>query len=107
MSVMASSGNRKRRWLIVAGAAVLLIGACAAGAWWFGPWSADYRYSRMDLVSLRRLLDDQPNNALAWRWLGLRLAADGDPLAEQSLRQALALRPAASEVGTGLGEVLF
>ena len=50
--------------------------ALGAGIWWFGPWSAPFRYRHMDLVSLRQLVDREPNNFLAWKqlsanfWLG-------------------------------------
>ena len=87
----------------------LLAAALAAlGIWWFGPWSAAYRYGHMDLVSIRHVSDAEPNNALAWREMGLRLAHDGDgALAEPALRRALELNPSDPEVGTGLGELLL
>src|SRR5438309_1200585 len=75
--------------------------------WWYGPWNAENRYKRMDLVSLRRTLDDRPNDFVGWKMLGMRLAKDGDRIAETPLRQAHALNPADPEVTTALGELLL
>jgi tetratricopeptide (TPR) repeat protein len=52
-------------------------------------------------------VDRDPKNQAAWRQLGLRLARDGDPLAERYLREALALKPDDAEVATALGELLL
>jgi tetratricopeptide (TPR) repeat protein len=82
---------------------------CAAGgaAWWFGPSGAPYRYARTDLVSLWRTAQDHPNDVLAWKEIGLRLAQQGDPLAEQPLRRAYELAPNDPETATALGELLL
>ena len=89
-------------------AALLLAVIAAFCIWWFGPWSAEFRYAHTDLVSLHRLTDAEPNNVLAWREMGLRLAHEGDgALAEPMLRRALELNPSDPEVATGLGELLL
>jgi tetratricopeptide (TPR) repeat protein len=44
---------------------------------------------------------------MAWRTMGLRLARDGDRMAEFPLREAYALNPSDAEVTTGLGELLM
>ncbi len=96
----------QRRWRV--GLLLLLItGGVVFAVWWYSPSNAERRYSRMDLVSLRQLLDREPDNGLAWRQLGLRLAADGDPLAEVSLMRAYRLRPTDPDVATALGEVFL
>lgn len=89
-------------------ALTLLVAAVACAAvWWWGPWNREVRYSRADLVSLNRIAERDPQDRLAWRQLGLRLAADGDAqLAEPALRQALALDTRDAEVATALGELL-
>ncbi|MFN3650830.1 MAG: tetratricopeptide repeat protein [Armatimonadota bacterium] len=81
--------------------------AIAGLVWWFGPWNAELRYSRMGMVALKRLAEDAGTDRLAWRQLGLRLARSGDgDMAEPALRHAFELDPSDPEVATGLGEIL-
>jgi tetratricopeptide (TPR) repeat protein len=92
---------------LIIGATLLTLVAAGAAAWWFGPWSAPFRYGHTDLVSLRRKVAQNPKDYHAWREIGLRLAKDGDPLAYGALQEAYALNPNDVEVGTGLGELLM
>ncbi len=107
MEVTPEKPVRRGRWKAIL-LLLLAVGCGSVAAWWFGPWSAAYRYPRMSLVSLRRMLDDHPNDALGWRILGLRLAHDGDAaMAEPALIQAYALNQKDAEVATGLAEILI
>lgn len=96
----------RRGWTALA-LSLLIVGVLGFALWLRTPQGTELRYSRTDLVTLRRLVDREPDNLVAWRQLGLRLAADGDALAEPALRQALALKPTDPEVATGLGELLL
>lgn len=102
----AAVSRRSAPWQIFIG---LVIGAAviAGAVWWFGPWSKEWRYKRMDLVSLRHKADADPKDFDAWREIGMRLARDGDNLAELPLSQAFALKPTDPYVGTALGEALL
>jgi len=102
------SGTRPvGRRVAVAGGALAALAAGAALAWYYSPAGAPARYQRMSLVDLRRHLEGHPRDRVAWRTLGLRLARDGDALAERPLREAFALDPSDPEVATGLGELLL
>jgi tetratricopeptide (TPR) repeat protein len=95
----------RRRTLIPIAIASLLLGMLLC---WLSPWAAPLRYRRMSLVALNRIVEREPDNRLAWRELGLRLAHDGDgALSEPALRRALALDATDAEVATGLGEILL
>src|SRR5687768_1603283 len=94
----------RRPVLLAVVGAIILVGLAV---WWLGPWSAPLRYRRTNLVSLRRHLDRNPKDFAAWKELGIRLARDGDALAEKPLREAFALKPSDPEVATGLGELLL
>lgn len=107
MNTTHPTEKRIYRGPILAGLIFLAAVALGAAIWWYGPWNAERRYRRSSLVSLRRLVDRDPKNQAAWRQLGLRLARDGDPLAERYLREALALKPDDAEVATALGELLL
>jgi tetratricopeptide (TPR) repeat protein len=106
----SSTADKARRPLrlplLVLGVSFGLL-AVGVAVWWLGPWSAPFRYSRTDLVSLRRTVERNPKDYAAWREMGLRLARDGDPLAYGPLHEAFALNPNDAEVGTGLGELLL
>jgi Flp pilus assembly protein TadD len=98
--------ERSRFWMLLAVGTVVLALAGGAG-WWYSPWNAEQRYRHTGLVELHRRTQREPNDRLAWRELGLRLARDGDgPQAEPALRRALALKLDDPEVATGLGELL-
>jgi tetratricopeptide (TPR) repeat protein len=85
----------------------ILIAAIGVAIWWFGPWNAEARYYRMQLLALHQLADDQPTNKVAWHVLGLRLAHDGDAgLAEPALRQALAVDSNDTAVASALSQLL-
>jgi len=104
MDTTPSGGNTRYLVLLVAVAGIALV---AFAFWWFGPWSAPLRYRRTDLITLRRHVDSNPTDFAAWKELGIRLARDGDSLAEKPLREAFALKPSDPEVATGLGELLL
>jgi len=98
--------RRATVWGLAAGA-LAAVGLCGVAVWWYGPWNAARRYSRLGLVDLHRQTQRQPEDRAAWRELGLRLARHGDGAgAEPALRQALGLAPGDAEVATGLGEIL-
>ncbi len=60
----------------------------------------------MSLVSLRQLLDRDPDNAKAWRQMALRLANAGDAaMAEPALKRAFELNPHDAKIATGIGEL--
>ncbi len=99
--------TRRTRALRIALGAAALSAMLGTGIWWYGPWNAELRYSHTDLVTLRRIVEASPGDYHAWRQLGLRLAADGDPLAEAPLRHALSLQPTDAHVATSLGELLI
>jgi predicted Zn-dependent protease len=104
---MSSASSPAERARLAVVAAVLLVSVGGLG-WWFGPWNEANRYRKTSLVSLRRIVESQPQNRLAWREIGLRLAGDGDgTMAEPALREALRLDAADVEVATGLGEILL
>jgi tetratricopeptide (TPR) repeat protein len=106
MTVNSSRPPTLARWSVAVAAAALLL-AAGMGAWWYGPWNAEARYSRMPLLALHRLADDRPRDGLAWHVLALRLAQDGDAvLAEPALRQAFELNPKDATVATVFAQVL-
>lgn len=106
MATAAVSGRAHSRLQTIL-LVIVVVAATAGAVWWFGPWSKEWRYRRMDLVSLRRRADADPKDFDAWREIGLRLARDGDRLAEMPLTQAFTLKRSDPEVSTALGEVLL
>jgi type IV pilus assembly protein PilF len=98
----ASGGGR--RMLALAAVALLL----AAAAWYFGPWSREWRLSRADLLALDAAVARDPQDGLAWYHLGLRLEEKGAPeQAVGALRQARELRPQDSRAVVALGRALL
>jgi tetratricopeptide (TPR) repeat protein len=76
--------------------------------WWYRPANAENRYNKMSLVSLRQMLDREPDNAKAWRQFAIRLAGVGDAsMAEPALIRSLELNPNDPTLATGLGEILM
>lgn len=103
----SQSSPKPRRPIVLSLAAIAVLAAiCGAAAWYFGPAGVRLRYSHTDLVTLSRRTADNPKDVAAWREVGLRLARDGDPMAEQPLREAFSLDPSDPEVACALGELL-
>ncbi len=97
--------TKQPRWINYVILAVIAAGSMAV-IWWYRPGNAENRYRKMSLVSLRQMLDRDPDNAKGWKQLGMRLAMSGDlALAQPALEHALQLNQTDSEVAARLGEI--
>jgi Flp pilus assembly protein TadD len=100
----APATSRRRPWILVAGAALLVAGLAVAGWWWFRPPAAtpppvpsgipDAEVQRAIEDARQRVLD-APRSAPAWGRLGLILLAhEFDREADFCFTQAAGLNPA-------------
>lgn len=105
---MHLTGPRRPRPAAVLACTLALAALGAGAAWLFTPEGTAFRYSHTPLLSLKRRTDRHPEDRLAWREMGLRLARAGDyAMAERSLRPAHAQDPRDPDVAAALGEVLL
>lgn len=105
---MTSTLDQKPTHLRATAACLVLLAAAGStyALWYYRPANAEHRYSQMSLVSLRQLLDRDPDNAKAWRQMALRLAQAGDAaMAEPALKRAFELNPRDAKIATGIGEL--
>lgn len=102
------AGRPPRARLLATLAGLVIAAVVAFGVWYVGPWSRAWRYERSSFLGLRQHLYRNPEDFLAWKILGLKLARSGDGrMAEPMLAQAYSLNKNDPEVTTALGEVLM